>query len=120
VGDRTDRQEAITRLLAKGAPESRYRRSLAIRALADRDYARAADFLFTPPWKPTRDATRFYLRLYALCMAGKVEQAQSVAATAARWLPADEVQADYYAWLGESFGFDAAAGTPITPPAPSG
>jgi len=119
LGDMTDRQLAVDRLLAQGKPEFRYRRSLAIRAFADRDYERASELLFTPPAKPQRDANLIYLRIYALCMAGKVEQAQALAATVAGWLPPSDAQTDYYAWLAETFGFDPTAASTVSPERPS-
>jgi hypothetical protein len=105
LGDTDDKQSAVERLLERGEPQFKYRRSLAIKAFSARDYDAAAAFLFTSPKKPLRNATSFYLRLYALCMAGKVDRAQAVAAAMARWLPDDAVQREYYAWLTETFGF---------------
>jgi len=106
LGESIDRQEAVDRLLARGKPRYRYRRSLALRAFADRNYGLAARHLATKPGVPIRSVTELYLRLYALCMAGKVSEAERVAVAVRRWLPNDDPGRDYFAWLNETFGFN--------------
>ncbi len=106
LGNTVDMQRAVARLVEKGRKRFRYGRHLAIQAFADREYDLAARYLAGNPRKPIRDAAGFYLRLYALCMAGKVDEAERVAAAGRRWLPGDAEGAAYYAWLGDTFGFE--------------
>jgi spermidine synthase len=106
LGDTTDRLDAVDRLLAKGKPRHPYRRFLAKRAFADRDYDLAARYLATKPGKRIRSLTEFYLRVYALCMAGKVSEAERAALDALRWLPDNADRRQYFAWLNQTFGFD--------------
>ena len=87
LGNTVDMQRAVARLVEKGRKRFRYGRHLAIQAFADREYDLAARYLAGNPRKPIRDAAGFYLRLYALCMAGKVDEAERVAAAGRRWLP---------------------------------
>lgn len=109
LGDTIDRLDAVDRLLEQGKPRSRYRRFLAKRAFADRNYDLAARYLATKAGRPIRSLTGFYLRVYALCMAGKVSEAEAVAREARRWLPADAEGRQYFAWLNETFGFESPA-----------
>jgi predicted membrane-bound spermidine synthase len=109
LGDTADRLEAVDRLLAQGKPRFRYRRFLAKRAFADRNYDLAARYLATKPGKPIRSVTEFYLRVYALCMAGKVSEAEKVVREVRPWLPDDAEGRHYFAWLNETFGFESPA-----------
>jgi hypothetical protein len=107
LGNTSDTQRAVERLVEKGQKRFRYRRHLAIQAFADRDYDLASRYLSRKPGKPIRDGAAFYLRLYALCMAGRVDEAERVAVAERRWLPGDADGAAYFAWLGEVFGFES-------------
>jgi spermidine synthase len=110
LGNTSDMQRAVERLVEKGRKRFRYRRHLAIQAFADREYDLAANYLARKPGKPIRDAAEFYLHLYALCMAGRVDEAERVAAAGMRWLP-DSMDVDaYFGWLGETFGFESPRG----------
>jgi len=109
LGDTADRLDAVDRLLDQGKPRFRYRRYLAKRAFADRNYDLAARYLATKPGKPLRSVTEFYLRVYALCMAGKVSEAEKAARAARPWLPDDAGGRHYFAWLNETFGFESPA-----------
>jgi len=111
LGNTVDQQRAVERLIAKGGKRFRYSRYLAIQAFADRNYDLAARYLARKPGKSIRDSAQFYLRLYALCMAGRVDEAERIAAAGRRWLPRYTENADYFAWLGDTFGFEL-------PPAP--
>ena len=76
-----DRLRAVDRLLESGAHEDRYQNALAIRALADRDYAAAArHFRRAREQRPGEDRLAF-LHLYAVCMSGDRERAQKIFAT---------------------------------------
>jgi spermidine synthase len=109
LGDTADRLEAVDRLLDQGKPRYRYRRFLAKRAFADRNYDLAAHYLSTQPGKPIRNVTGFYLRVYALCMAGKVSEAERAVREARQWLPDDADGRQYFTWLNETFGFESPA-----------
>jgi hypothetical protein len=106
LGNTVDEQRAVARLVARGEPRWKYRRQLAIQALAERKYGLAARYLETKPGKAIRDSGQFYLRLYALCMAGKVREAERAAVAGLRWLPADAEGELYLAWLNERFDFE--------------
>ena len=108
MGKTVDEQRAVERLIAKGRKRFRYHRHLSIQAFADREYNVAAYYLARGPGKPIRDITGFYLRLYALCMAGRVDAAERAVEAGRRWLPGDSEGADYFEWLGDKFGFDPA------------
>jgi hypothetical protein len=109
LGETSDRQAAVERLVAKGKPRGRYRRSLAKRAFAERDYESAARLLATRPGRPIRSVTQLSLQLYALCMAGKVAEAERVARDRQQWLPDDADGRAYLAWLRATFGFEPPA-----------
>jgi predicted membrane-bound spermidine synthase len=111
LGDTADVLDAVDRLLLQGKPRHRYRRYLAKRAFADRNYDLAARYMKKKRGRPIRSVTEFYLRMYALCMAGKVSEAEKIAREARRWLPDDAERHDYFAWLSETFAFE--------PPAPA-
>jgi hypothetical protein len=102
LGDTVDLHDAVDRLLEQGKPRYRYRRSLAIRAFAQRNYDLAARYLSRRPGKRFKSLASFYLRLYALCMAGKVSDAERAAADAQRWLPDDAQKRETFAWLNET------------------
>jgi predicted membrane-bound spermidine synthase len=106
LGSTADELEAVDRLLAQGKPRYRYRRHLTKRAFAERNYDLAARYLKTKPGKPIRDVTGFYLRMYALCMAGKVSEAEKAVRETRQFLPDDAEGRQYFAWLKETFGFE--------------
>jgi spermidine synthase len=79
LGQDGDRLSAIRRLIAKGAPESRYALQLAIDSLVNGDDHGAIRYLTTAQrGKPGMDRL-FFLRLYAVCRTGDMDRAQALA-----------------------------------------
>jgi hypothetical protein len=116
LGETSDVQAAVSRLIARGAPPGRYRESLARRAFAERDYERAARLLAGGPRESVRNPTAFHLRLYALAMAGRVDEAEAQARAAHAVRPVDANGREYYRWLEETFGFEPPSGPPSRGP----
>jgi hypothetical protein len=115
LGSTADVLDAVDRLLEQGKPRFRYRLYLAKRAFAERDYDLAARYMGTKPGKPIRDLTAFYLRIYALCMAGRVSEAEKAVHEARQFLPDHAEGRQIFAWLNETFGFEPPARPPRRP-----
>jgi predicted membrane-bound spermidine synthase len=102
-----DQLDAMARGLASGAPPRAHRYRLAALALAERDFAKAADhlgYVHAPGVDPKFVG---YLRLYALCRAGELEAAAALAHERfGSTRLADEDRA-YLAWLSATVGFAA-------------
>jgi hypothetical protein len=70
-----DQLDAMARHLASGAPERAHRYRLAVLALADRDFAKAADHFGEVRGPGVDPKLVAYLRLYSLCRAADFEAA---------------------------------------------
>jgi spermidine synthase len=89
---------------------------LGVRLLAERRYVEAVEPLSRAELAPGYRDKAFRLRVYALCMAGRVDQAQQLAqerlaqVVAAKGLKADSLtEADlptFWAWMKKTFGID--------------
>jgi spermidine synthase len=80
---------------------------LAVRALADRDFARAAEHFLRTLDAPRPRRIDLALCLYALCMAGRKEEAERT--LSARWAEAKKANlpSDYWSWMKAAFGLKA-------------
>jgi tetratricopeptide (TPR) repeat protein len=96
---------AIDAALARGGPEGPFLRQLAARAMAERDYAGAVEILRRARRATPRDAGLLELELYALCRAGRVAEAESVARAALGRRIQSRNWVALVEWLRERFGF---------------
>jgi hypothetical protein len=79
MGQNDDILGAVRRLVASGAGEDRYGVELAIDALADREFAVAVQYIERALGRHPRNDQLFLLYVYALCMSGDLDRAQTVA-----------------------------------------
>jgi hypothetical protein len=71
-------------------------------AIADRDYNRAAVYLARAHEKSTQDTYTDLVRVFALCMAGRIEEAKKVAFPVRSTRTSDE--ASFWQWMALKFG----------------
>jgi len=95
--------------LARGLPERRARRAdvratLGIGALADRNYARAAGRLRRARAAGAAAPRLVLLEVFALCMAGDLDEASRLARRLVRQVPATAGNDAPWRWLEETFG----------------
>jgi spermidine synthase len=101
MGVSTDQLRAIDALIARGSAPERYREVLARRAAAERDFGLAARAL--AQIQRPRDPGLLYFRIYALAMAGRLEEARALAQASRGWLPDDAQARAYWKWLEATF-----------------
>jgi spermidine synthase len=77
---------------------------LGVHALADRDYSRAADHLLRTLGAPGMRRIDLTLCLYSLCMAGRTEEAEKIAAALRVEAGKLNVPEGYWAWMKSTFG----------------
>jgi spermidine synthase len=104
MGSDPDEQRATRAAVAKGARGAAIEYRLGLAALADREFEAAAEHLgraltLGEPARPALD-----LRIYALCMAGRIEQATPLARRLERSLARDERDPEALGFLVETFG----------------
>lgn len=97
-----DLLRAIDTLLAQGRSEDAFLPQMAGRALADRDFDLAADYCGRAQVRDPQSRPLLYLRLYALCVAGRLDEAEDVAGRARRQVAQDDPF--YWQWMSETFG----------------
>jgi spermidine synthase len=118
---RLDSDSDVQRIVAgAGAAEQAHpamQFQLGIRFISDRNYAAAVDALSRAEQLPQLRETAFRLRIYALCMSGRIGQAQSLARqrfmqllTSAKQPPGISAAAiplpPYWVWMQKTFGID--------------
>jgi hypothetical protein len=101
---RGDEIRAAERLRSRGDARRVPKTLEAYDALADRRYTEAADHLAEAWRRAPRDRKLLELRVYALAMAGRPDEAREVARDAAVWVPRDGRDRWYREWMGEVFG----------------
>ncbi|MBW2666001.1 MAG: spermidine synthase [Deltaproteobacteria bacterium] len=99
--------DAMARGLASGAPRRAHRYRLAAVALADRDFAKAADHLGDVHGSGVDPKLVSYLRLYALCRAEELEAAAALAHERFGGTRLAEEDRAYLEWLSATVGFVA-------------
>ena len=99
--------DAMARGLASGAPVSAHRYRLAALALADRDFATAADHFGYVRASGVDPKLVAYLRLYALCRAGELEAAAALAHERFGSTQLGDEDRAYLEWLSATVGFGA-------------
>jgi hypothetical protein len=97
--------DAMARGLASGAPRRDHRYRLAALALADRDFAKAADHLGYVHGSGVDPKLVSYLRLYALCRAEELEAAAALAHERFGGTRLAEEDRAYLEWLSATVGF---------------
>jgi hypothetical protein len=103
LGSNAHLQELAGRLRAKGVRHPWVEVQVAKQALVDRRYAQAAEgFRQAIDLGETRRSV-WHDRLYALCMAGRVEEAEALAGSKAPLDPARPADAALFTFLGETF-----------------
>ena len=111
LGLNADQLPIIDRQVAAGADPEPYARELGLGALAKRDHATAARWLDVA-LKRSPDRFLGYCRSYALCAAGRLDEARSSADLALQSRPADAGDRAFWRWAHGVFG--------VTPPARAG
>jgi spermidine synthase len=107
LGTGRDELRAADRLLARGDSPDRHFGRLGVRALAERDFALAGDYLGRAMASSPRNRPLMELHLYALCMADRCDEAERLARTALDWVPRDERDRRYREWMQATFGLGA-------------
>jgi predicted membrane-bound spermidine synthase len=110
LGTGGDELRAVDRLLARGDSPDRHFGRLGVRALAERDFALASDYLGREMAASPRNRPLLELQLYALCMADRCDEAERLARTALDWVPRDDRDRRYREWMQEAFGLGAPGG----------
>ncbi|MEW6743868.1 MAG: tetratricopeptide repeat protein [Planctomycetota bacterium] len=94
----------MDRLLQRGRPEQPHLGRLGCRALAQRQFERAAQYFnqglaIRSDSKPLR-----YLHAYALCMASRLQEAAAAVRGARRQTTQSPSDERYWSWLTQTFG----------------
>jgi spermidine synthase len=110
LGTSGDELRAVDRLLARGDSPDRHVGRLAVRALAERNFALASDYLGRERAASPRNRPLLELQLYALCMADRCDEAERLARSALDWLPGDDRDLRYWEWMQETFDLGIRAG----------
>ncbi len=99
-----DSLRILDRHLERGGDPRPHLGVLASRALARRDYARAEElFGEASRWQPGQPDL-VYLRIFSLCMDGRIGEAEQLAAGSLPAMPEGAEQSPYWRWMGETFG----------------
>jgi hypothetical protein len=85
---------------------------LGMRALADRDYARASAHFLQTVGVPGMRRIDLAMCLYTLCMAGRKEEAERTLASISDSRVLHSIPPDYWPWMNATFGLKPPAGTP--------
>jgi predicted membrane-bound spermidine synthase len=80
---------------------------LGLRALADRDFNRASEVLGRAAAANPGLPVLHYFRLYALCMAGRAEEAERLTGQASQWRASEGSDRQYWRWMRRTFGLAA-------------
>jgi hypothetical protein len=105
LGVEENQLRAMDRLLADGGAEAAHPFRLGARALADRDFDRAAAYFERVRVPLYEEKLILFLRLYALCMADLVDDAEKLARDRLASTQLDRKDRAFLDWLTETFGF---------------
>ena len=106
LGARGDELGAVRGVLARGGASRGHEARLAFDALAGRQYGVAADYLEAALEIRPRGRKLLELRVYALCMAGRLDEAADAIRDASGWLPRDGRQRWYREWMNQTFALE--------------
>jgi spermidine synthase len=99
-----DALRAIDRSIARGDPAGPHAMELGARALADRDFERAAHYFEGAVAHEPANPSAFHYQLYALCLAGRVAEAERVVERSPERLRSDGRDGGFWIWMSETFG----------------
>jgi len=105
LGVEENQLRAMDRHLANGGGEDAHPYRLAARALADRHFDRAAAYLERVDIPEYDEKLIVFLRLYALCMADRVGEAETLARDRLASTRLDRKDRAFLDWLTATFGF---------------
>jgi spermidine synthase len=105
MGQNDDVIDAVRRLVARGGPKDRYRVELAADALADRDFASAAQHIVRLGPQPQNDRL-FFIHVYALCMSGDLDGAEILAANGRARFGRSAEGRELRSWFQQTFGLE--------------
>jgi hypothetical protein len=104
LGTTADDLRAVDRALAKGEPEDAFAVPLAHRDVSERRLDDALRRLLVAQRRAPSDKNLLYLRIYLLCLAGRVPEADALVAGARSRLPNAAEDRAYWTWMAETFG----------------
>jgi predicted membrane-bound spermidine synthase len=105
LGVEDNQLRAMDRHLANGGEEAAHPYRLGARALADRDFDRAAVYFERVRFPLYDEKLILFLRLYALCMADLVDDAENLARERLASIRLDRKDRAFLDWLTATFGF---------------
>lgn len=103
LGLGTDESRIMQRLAAEGRLEPRFAAARGMWALADRDYDLAAD-RFGEAWDATGEPRSLRMRLYALCLARRVAEAELELGQLAQSVRERLGDPEFWDWMAATFG----------------
>jgi hypothetical protein len=101
-----DQVRAVERAIERGSRAGDQDALLGFRALADREFGAAAERFAAAMEDRPRNRKLLELRIYALSMAGRPDEAKGLAREAAAWLPRDDRARWYREWMKVTFGLE--------------
>jgi len=105
LGVEENQLRAMDRHLANGGTEDAHPFRLGARSLADRDFDRAAAYFELVRFRSYDETFLLFLRLYALCMADLVDDAEKLARDRLPSTRLDRKDRAFLDWLTATFGF---------------
>ena len=115
-----DLQRIAQELTEQGSELAEAQFHLGIRSLTLRDYAGAADHLARAQRLRSPYEVAAVTRIFALCMAGQLDDAAELARLQYARLGEDSEVIEYWSWLNATFGIDASDGARARHPRNSG
>jgi predicted membrane-bound spermidine synthase len=104
LGTGADELRIVERVGSRSNPSGLILSQLGLRALADRDFARASEYLGRAGEAGPRSPVLDYFHLYALCMEGRTDEAERLVRQANRWRAPDGGDRQYWSWMRRTFG----------------
>ena len=107
LGTGADELRIVERVGSLSGPPGPILSQLGLRALADRDFAGASEYMGRAVEASPGSPALHYFRLYALCMAGRTEEAERLVRQANRWRAPDGGDRQFWSWMRRTFGLSA-------------
>jgi hypothetical protein len=104
LGSTAAEQAAVERAADGGMRSAALSHALGVRALAERDFARAAERFADAQGQPGAPPEAFHYRVYALAMAGRLEEARRLLMAAAGSAPSTDAERWFLEFLAKRFG----------------
>ena len=99
-----DELRLVHRLSTEKRRLPRAQHLLGLEALGERDYEQAVLLLRRAHAGRPKAAVMLRHRLYALCLTGRMEEAEAAVRRSLDWLPLDGSDRGYWSWMHETFG----------------